>query len=77
MADTLAGLRANDTSYLKNKYDHDFVVSTPAEDPETLAWIEEILSSERDLHFASPALQASGFAAGESRGSYLTITSEH
>lgn len=71
VADALAGLRANEARYLKNKYDHDFVVSSPEEDPSTLAWIEEILRSERDIVIASPALEVSGFEAGGIRFAYV------
>lgn len=71
VADALAGLRANEARYLKNKYDHDFVVSTPEEDPATLAWIEEILRSERDIVIASPVLEVSGFEAGGIRFAYV------
>lgn len=71
VAEALAGLRANEARYLKNTYDHDFVVSTPEEDPATLAWIEEILRSERDIVIASPALEVSGFEAGGIRFAYV------
>jgi hypothetical protein len=75
VADALAGLRANEARYLKNKYNHDFVVSTPEEDPDTLAWIEEILSSERDIHIASPALEVSAFEAEGIRFAYVFYAS--
>ncbi|MBK0421054.1 phage tail protein [Leucobacter sp. CSA2] len=71
VAPALAGLRANEARYFANKYDHVFTVSTPAEDPGTLAWVEEVLRSERDIEIASPALQVSGFEAGGIRFGYV------
>jgi len=71
VADALAGLRANEARYLKNKYDHDLVMSTPDEDPDTLAWIEEILRSERELVIESPALEVSAFEADGIRFAYV------
>lgn len=71
VAQALSGLRANEARYLKNKYDHDLVVSTPKEDPATLAWIEEILSEERDIVIASPALEVSSFEVGGIRFAYV------
>src|SRR4051812_18747746 len=46
-ADALAGLRANEARYFKNKYDHDFTVE-PARDAEpTIEWVNRILKEER------------------------------
>lgn len=59
VADALAGLRANEARYFKNKYDHDFTVVPAAEAPQTLAWVEEILRTERELVIDSPALEVS------------------
>ena len=55
-ADALAGLRANEARYFKNKYDHDFTVE-PASDAEaTIAWVHRILKEERDITIASRPL---------------------
>ncbi|RFA09742.1 phage tail protein [Subtercola boreus] len=61
VVDALAGLRANEARYYKNKYDHVFTVSPVAEAPEVLEWITGILKSERDLVISSPALEVSDF----------------
>jgi len=54
----LAGLRANEARYFKNKYDVDFTVY-PADDvPEIVDWVHEILESERGIVVGSPPLQA-------------------
>lgn len=60
VADALAGLRANEARYFKNKYDHTFVTET-ADKPKAkkaIAWAHEILEAERGIVFASPALEA-------------------
>lgn len=61
VADALAGLRANEARYFKNKYDLDFTTVPAAEAPDDLAWVEGILKSERDIVIASPALEVSRF----------------
>ena len=57
VADALAGLRANEARYFKNKYDHDFTVTPAGEDPTTIAWVTDILRSERDITIASRPLE--------------------
>ena len=55
VADALAGLRANEARYFKNKYDHTFTVE-PASKAKArpIAWVHNILE-ERDLVIASHA----------------------
>ncbi|UVI37484.1 phage tail protein [Brevibacterium spongiae] len=59
VAEALAGLRANESRYFSTKYKHTFTVAPAAESPEALAWVEEILASERDIVPTSPALEVS------------------
>ncbi|TWE12144.1 phage tail protein [Rudaeicoccus suwonensis] len=61
VAAALAGLRANEARYFKNKYDHDFAVEAAADAQPTIEWVDRILTEERDIEFASPPLQASDF----------------
>jgi len=61
VVDALAGLRANEARYFKNKYDHVFTVEDAADATETIAWVHGILAEERDLHIASPPLEATEF----------------
>jgi hypothetical protein len=49
VAPALAGLRANEARYFKNKYDHDFTVDPAADAKETVDWVHRILKEERDL----------------------------
>ncbi|ALE06581.1 phage tail protein [Arthrobacter sp. ERGS1:01] len=59
--EALAGLRANEARYFKNKYDHVFTVS-PAEDmPEVIDRVSRILSEEREIVISSRPLEASSF----------------
>ena len=61
VAEALAGLRANEARYFKNKYDHVFTVEPADEARETIAWIHHILQTERDLVIASKPLEACRF----------------
>ncbi len=71
VADALAGLRANEARYFKNKYDHTFVVHPAAEAPDTVAWVTDILKSERDIVIESPVLEATEFEVAGIRMAYL------
>lgn len=70
-AETLAGLRANEARYFKNKYDHEFTVEPAADAAETVAWVHRILEEERDIVIASPPLEATSFEAGGIRFAYV------
>jgi cation diffusion facilitator CzcD-associated flavoprotein CzcO len=70
-ADALAGLRANEARYFKNKYDHDFTVE-PASDAEaTIEWVHRILKEERDLVISSRPLEATAFQVENIRMAYV------
>ena len=70
-ADALAGLRANEARYFKNKYDHDFTVE-PAEDAEeTIEWVHRILKEERDIVISSRPLEATAFEVENLRIAYV------
>ena len=59
VADALAGLRANEARYFRNKYDHAFTVE-PADSPPaapTLEWVAQILREERGIVIAARPLQ--------------------
>ena len=70
VADALAGLRANEARYFKNKYDHTFVVEPASKAKGTIAWVNEILE-ERDITIASPALEATAFEVEGIRMAYV------
>ena len=71
VADALAGLRANEARYFKNKYDHVFVVEPAAEATEAIGWVHRILEQERDIIIASPPLEATAFELDGIRWAYV------
>jgi hypothetical protein len=71
VATALAGLRANEARYFKNKYDHVFTVVPASEAAETIAWVHGILKDERDLVIASPPLEATEFQVENIRIAYV------
>ena len=71
VAQALAGLRANEARYYKNKYDHVFTVSPVAEAPEALDWVTRILSEERGLTISSRPLEATSFEVDGLRMAYV------
>lgn len=71
VADALAGLRANEARYFRNKYDHEFTVEPAADAKDTVDWVHEILRDERDLVIDSPPLEATAFEVGGIRWAYV------
>src|SRR6186997_3276156 len=71
VADALAGLRANEARYFKNKYDHDFTVEPASDAESTIEWVHRILKEERDIVIASPPLEATAFQVGNLRMAYV------
>lgn len=71
VADALAGLRANEARYFRNKYDHTFTTEPAAEATETIGWVHRILKEERDLVIASPPLEATAFEVEGVRWAYV------
>src|SRR5690242_9306625 len=71
VAKALAGLRANEARYFKNKYDHDFTVEPAADARSTIDWVHRILKEERDLVISSPPLEATAFQVDNIRMAYV------
>lgn len=71
VAAALAGLRANEARYYKNKYGHDFSVSSAHEDPGTIDYVNNILLKERNLKIAAKPLETSTFTVEGLRMSYV------
>ncbi|HKU11353.1 MAG TPA: phage tail protein [Sinomonas sp.] len=71
VADALAGLRANEARYYKNKYDHAFTVTPANEAPEILDWVNRILSDERNLVISSRPLEVTSFEVEGLRMAYV------
>ena len=71
VAAALAGLRANEARYFKNKYDHVFTVEPASEAKETIDWVHRILEEEREIVISSRPLEATAFQAGNIRFAYV------
>lgn len=71
VVDALAGLRANEARYFKNKYDHVFTVEPAAKAKKTVERVARILKEERDIVIASTPLEATSFEAGGIRFDYV------
>ena len=71
VAPALAGLRANEARYFKNKYDQVFTVEPASEAAETIDYVHRILKEERDLVITSRPLEASTFEVEGIRWTYV------
>ena len=71
VAPALAGLRANEARYFKNKYDHVFTVEPASRAKKTIAYIHKILKDERDIVISSKPLEATEFEVENSRMAYV------
>jgi hypothetical protein len=71
VAQALAGLRANEARYFRNKYGHVFTVTPASEVPETLGWVNRILASERDIAISARPLEVTSFEVGGFRMAYV------
>lgn len=69
--EALAGLRANEARYYKNKYDHVFTVSPASEATETVDWVTRILKEERDIVISARPLEATSFEVDGIRMAYV------
>ncbi len=71
VAPALAGLRANEARYFKNKYDHDFTVESAAEAREDVDLVSRILRDERGITIAARPLEATTFQVENIRWTYV------
>jgi hypothetical protein len=71
VAEALAGLRANEARYFKNKYDHVFTVEPAGVATETIDWVHRILREERDIVISSRPLEATAFQVENIRIAYV------
>src|SRR3954467_10101253 len=71
VAPALAGLRANEARYFKNKYSHVFPVRPAAEAADVVDWVHGILLKERDLVIESKPLEATAFEVAGIRMAYV------
>ncbi len=71
VADALAGLRANEARYFKNKYDHVFTVEPASKAKSTIDWVHRILEEERGIVITSRPLEATAFQVEDIRMAYV------
>ncbi len=71
VATALAGLRANEARYFKNKYNHDFAVTPAAESKDVLDYVNRILREERKIEFAARPLETSQFQVENIKWTYV------
>lgn len=71
VAEALAGLRANEARYFKNKYDHVFTVEPASTAKSTIAWVHRILKEERDIVIESRPLEATSFQVANLKMAYV------
>ncbi|MDQ1516829.1 MAG: hypothetical protein QOE80_2659 [Actinomycetota bacterium] len=71
VAASLAGLRANEARYFKNKYDHVFTVEPASNAETTIDWVHRIIKEERDIVISSRPLEATAFQVENIRMAYV------
>src|ERR1700755_3220920 len=71
VAPALAGLRANEARYFRNKFGHVFAVEPASEAAETVDWGHRVLKEERDLVISSRPLEATTFEVDGTRMAYV------
>ena len=71
IAAALAGLRANEARYFKNKYDHVFTVEPAGDAGTAIDWVHRILKEERDIVISSRPLEATAFQVENIRMAYV------
>lgn len=70
-ADALAGMRAHEARYFKNKYDYVFTVQPADKAKKTIEWVHRILEKERGIVVASRPLEATAFEVESFRMAYV------
>ncbi len=70
VADALAGLRANEARYFRNKYNHVFTVEPAAKAKDAVELVQRVLK-ERSIEIQSPALEATSFQVENIRWTYV------
>jgi hypothetical protein len=71
VAAALAGLRANEARYFKNKYDHVFTVEPAAKAKKEVDLVHRVLKEEREIVVTSPPLEATAFQVENIRWTYV------
>ena len=65
VAESLAGLRANEARYFWNKYKFEYITFPASEKAEEIAWLEKLLKEERDLEFSAKILEVAVYESDD------------
>jgi len=68
---SLAGLRANESRYFKNKYNHDFTVRPVSKSKDVLEYVNNILLIKRDIKISSKPIETSNFIVEDLKFTYI------
>jgi hypothetical protein len=71
VASALAGLRAHEARYFRNRYDHVFAVEPASDAKATIDWVHRILKEEREIVISSRPLEATAFQVENIRMAYV------
>jgi hypothetical protein len=71
VAAALAGLRANEARYFKNKYGHVFTVRPAGDAAPVIDYVNRILDEERGIVISSRPLEATAFQVENMRMAYV------
>lgn len=71
VAEALAGLRANEARYFRNKYDQAFVTEPAKKAKKLVDYVHRILKEERGIVIESPALEATELEVDGIRWTYV------
>jgi hypothetical protein len=71
VADALAGLRANEARYFKNKYDYIFTVEPASRAEDAVDLVRRILMEERGIEIAATPLEATTFQVEQIRWTHV------
>lgn len=71
VAESLAGLRAHESRYFKNKYNHDFTVIPASKSKKIIEYVNKVLLNERDIKIQSPPLETLNFIIDNIRITYV------
>ena len=71
VAAALAGLRANEARYFKNKFNHVFTVKPASNAKTAINWVHRILKKERGIVISSRPLEATAFQVENIRIAYV------
>ena len=72
---SLAGLRANESRYFKNKYNHNFTVSPAAKSKDIVDYVKNVLQKERNIEISSKPLETSEFVVEGIKWTYVLYES--